>query len=255
MEIKNRLNFETLDESTMEDFMDLGKELSVKISTNQLKTQSRVTSFYGYNMEGAHKEINDSMVDIDEFMGRELIIGKCNGTLNIVGIDAGGLVFANINKDPAPKTSYNHKTHEKTIIKQYKSKTPRTLVVTIDAKITSIVITNCRNVIFSLTDNVKTSIEIINCNDLVLNLNGFKFFRTVTSDQIKINDSIDEQTLFDIRKSSHIFINNTDMFFNPFSENRYRYIDNMMILVRGNEDIFNVKGSRSYPSIMMMKRY
>lgn len=255
MDIKTQLNFDSVDQSTMDDFMEFGNELCTKISTNQLKTQSRVTSFYGYNMEGAHQEIEGSTIDIDEYMGRELVIRKYKENLNIVGIDAGGLVFANINKAPPPKMVYNHTTREKTVIKKYKLNRPHRVMINIDAKITSLVITNCYDIIFSLSDKVKTSIEIINSNDIVLKLNGFNFFRSVTSDNIKINDVIDEHTVFDIRKSSHIFINDVDMFCSPFGENRYHYVDGMMIILRGNEDIFNIKGSRSFPSIMMIKKY
>lgn len=251
MDVMFDLDLDKIDEKQIDHLLDKTRQVTEIITKEQLKTQSRVTSLYGCNLNGSLEETNKSELSADDILGRQLVLVSGSGKINISGNNIGGLVLANINKDPPTKRSKRGK-----IVRTYRANELGHLEITINSRITNLVITNCKDITLNLKNRIKVSIELINSNDIRLNLTGFPFFRSICCDSIQINDNIENRVIFDIRRSLRIHVNGCDMRFNPHSETRYEYLDGSLVRLRDEDDIFGgFNGPRSVPDITMTKLY
>lgn len=235
------LDLDEISESQTEILLDKTKEITKIISQEQLKTQSKITSIYGCNLDGFHQEITSENNKSEDLFGKQLILKR--NKINIQGPNIGGLVLANINKDPPEKKG-----------KQYKTNPFHNVEIYIDSRITNLVITNCKNLTLRLTHNIKVSIEIIQSSDITLYTFGFPFFRSMYCGPINIIGNIRPNIIFDIRKSLSIHINRLDVYFNPHLENRYKYSEGILIRVPDEEDIF-LGSPKSFPDLTLAKIY
>ena len=127
------------------DLMSKAKETCKSINDSQLNTRSRTTSIYGCNMKGVHEVISEPGLDADKNMGKQLVIPNGRKILPIWGFKIGGLVLANINKDPESKKNSKGK-----IIKRYKKNNIGPLVIELDCRVTDLVITNRADLIVKI---------------------------------------------------------------------------------------------------------
>lgn len=235
------LDLDELSENQTEFLLDKTKEITKIISQEQLKTQSKITSIYGCNLDGFHQEINKENNESEKLFGKQLVLKR--NKINIYGPNIGGLVLANINKDPPRKNGKKYKTNPLGNVEIY-----------VDSRITNLVITNCENLILRLTHNVKVSIEIIESSDINLEITGFPFFRSMYCGPIYIHGNIRPNTIFDIRKSLSLHINKFDIYFNPHLENRYEYLQGVLIRIPDDRDIF-LGSPKSFPDLTLAKIY
>lgn len=249
MDLIFELDLDQIGEDQVDYLMDKTKRVTEIITREQLKTQSNVTSIYGCNLNNSLMETDQNELIADQILGKQIVL-KNGGDINIRGDNIGGLVLANINKDPQTKRRGDK------IVKRYKANDLGNVKMTVDSKITNLVITNSKNITLNIKSKVRVSIELINSNDITLIHSGFNFFRCVNCDSIDISGDFSGSTIFDIRKSWRIHLDGIDMRFNPNCETRYEYYNGRLTRVKDEDDIFyQFNSPKSVPDITLAKLY
>lgn len=211
-----RFNSESIDDITEKAY-----RIGTMIGTQQLRTQSQVTSFVGNISHFCHTK---NVVDSSKIHGQQLYVPSNVRSIKIIGNTRGSYVISNIRS---------------------------TTVFRFTSPVTHLTITNCSDTVIVIQGRSIAGIECINSRNIVIECESYDFVRVTTTYNCQLNGLCHADTLLDVRNSMDIHFNGKPIHTNVFTEGRFKVVNDTFEQLPWEEDISAT--SKSAPNLSVLK--